>query len=115
MAEERAMAHRKRADIGRILREVKTMVRESKDPRATALAELKEEEDGDPFRILIGTILSQRTRDERTTLDRPNAADRVVARSFYRTLRESGYSPKELLAVSTELIELVTRDLEKQG
>ena len=54
-------------------------------------------------------------RDERTTLDRPNAADRVVARSFYRTLRESGYSPKELLAVSTELIELVTRDLEKQG
>ena len=44
------------------------MVRESEDPRATALAELKDAEDGDPFRILIGTILSQRTRDERTTL-----------------------------------------------
>lgn len=44
------------------------MVRESKDPRATALAELKETEEGDPFRILIGTILSQRTRDEKTTL-----------------------------------------------
>jgi endonuclease-3 len=44
------------------------MVRESKDPRATALSELKEEEDGDPFRILIGTILSQRTRDEMTTV-----------------------------------------------
>jgi len=44
------------------------MVRESKDPRATALAELKDAEEGDPFRILIGTILSQRTRDERTTL-----------------------------------------------
>jgi endonuclease-3 len=68
MAEERAMAHRKRADIGRILREVKTMVRESKDARATALSELKDVEEGDPFKILIGTILSQRTRDENTTL-----------------------------------------------
>jgi hypothetical protein len=54
------------------------------------------------------------TRDERKALDEPNAADRIVARSFYTTLRENGYTPKELLAVSTELIELVTRDLEKQ-
>jgi len=51
-----------------MLREIAGMVRESKDPRATALAELKETEDGDPSRILIGTILSQRTRDEKTTL-----------------------------------------------
>jgi endonuclease-3 len=62
------MADRKRADIGPILRQIAKMVRESKDPRATALAELKDAEDGDPFRILIGTILSQRTRDENTTL-----------------------------------------------
>lgn len=62
------MADRKRADIGLILREVSKMVRETKDPRATALAELKDTEEGDPFRILIGTILSQRTRDERTAL-----------------------------------------------
>ena len=38
---------------------------------------------------------------------------RVVARSFYNELRESGYSPKELLAVSIELIDLITRDLPK--
>jgi len=57
-----------RKDIGPILHEIAKMVRGSKDPRATALAELKETEDGDPFRILIGTILSQRTRDEKTTL-----------------------------------------------
>jgi hypothetical protein len=44
-----------------------------------------------------------------------SAAERVVARSFYRTLRESGYSATELLAVSTEFIELVTRDLEKRS
>ncbi len=65
-----------RSDIGPILREIARMVRESKDPRATALAELKETEEGDPFRILIGTILSQRTRDERTSL----ATDRLFRR-----------------------------------
>jgi endonuclease-3 len=65
-----------RKDIGPILREIAKMVRESKDPRATALAELKEAEDGDPFRILIGTILSQRTRDEMTTL----ATERLFGR-----------------------------------
>ena len=70
------MADRKRADIGPILRDIAKMVRESKDPRATALAELKDAEDGDPFRILIGTILSQRTRDERTTL----ATERLFGR-----------------------------------
>jgi endonuclease-3 len=60
------MADRK--DIGPILRDITKMVRESKDPRATALTELKETEEGDPFRILIGTILSQRTRDEMTSV-----------------------------------------------
>jgi endonuclease III len=62
------MADRKRADVGRILRDIAKMVRESKDPRATALAELKDAEEGNPFRILIGTILSQRTRDEMTSV-----------------------------------------------
>lgn len=35
--------------------------------RATALKNLQTQEDGDPFKILIGTILSARTRDETTT------------------------------------------------
>ncbi|MCS4540205.1 MAG: endonuclease III [Thaumarchaeota archaeon] len=46
---------------------MRVMVYGSKDGRATALAELKDAEDGDPFKILIGTILSHRTRDENTT------------------------------------------------
>jgi hypothetical protein len=41
--------------------------------------------------------------------------ERIVARSFYGTLRESGYCPRELLAVCTELIDLVTRDLESHA
>ena len=41
--------------------------REDKLPRLTALKSLQLEEQGDPFKILIGTILSARTRDENTT------------------------------------------------
>src|SRR5271154_498609 len=81
------MADRKRKDVGSILREIAKMVRESTDPRATALSELKDAEDGDPFRILIGTILSQRTRDERTTL----ATERLFAR--FKGPRELSRAP----------------------
>lgn len=35
--------------------------------RSTALEELKKSQDNDPFKILIGTIMSSRTRDEKTT------------------------------------------------
>jgi endonuclease-3 len=35
--------------------------------RLTALKELQMEEDNDPFKILIGTILSARSRDETTS------------------------------------------------
>ena len=40
-------------------------------------------------------------------------AVRILARSFYKELRSSGYTPKHLLALSTELIELITLDLRK--
>jgi endonuclease-3 len=43
------------------------MVYGSTDRRATALAQLQDATGSDPFRILISTILSQRTRDENTT------------------------------------------------
>lgn len=36
--------------------------------RLTALRELQREEDNDPFKILIGTILSARTKDENTKI-----------------------------------------------
>lgn len=47
-----------------------------KPPRMTALRELRESEQGDPFAILIGTILSARTKDENTA--------RVVKSLFLR-------------------------------
>jgi len=45
-------------------------------------------------------------------LDR-SAGARILARSFYKELRSSGYTPRQLLALSTELIELITQDLQK--
>jgi endonuclease III len=67
LVQERALGNRKRLGISGILREMRRMVHGSTDKRATALAQLQETEGGDPFRILIGTILSHRTRDENTT------------------------------------------------
>jgi Predicted EndoIII-related endonuclease len=54
---------------------IRRMLEETTDRRRTALALLKKEEDEDPFKILIGTILSHRTRDENTT---------IAARNLFR-------------------------------
>jgi hypothetical protein len=40
------------------------------------------------------------------------AGARILARSFYKELRENGYTPRQLLALSTELIDLITQDLQ---
>jgi len=45
------------------------------------------------------------------SIDRAAGA-RILARSFYRELRENGYTPRQLLALSTELIDLITQDLQ---
>jgi len=42
------------------------------------------------------------------------AGARILARSFYRELRENGYTPRQLLALSTELIDLITQDLQNE-
>ncbi len=67
MVQKGALDYTKKLSMGKILAKIRVMVYGSKDGRATALAELKEAEGGDPFKILIGTILSHRTRDENTT------------------------------------------------
>ena len=43
-----------------------------------------------------------------------SAGARILARSFYKELRSSGYTPRQLLTLSTELIELITQDLQKE-
>ena len=54
---------------------------------------------------------AQATGPSATSREEAIACERFVARSFYNEMRENGYTPKELLAVSIELIALVTHDL----
>ena len=56
------------------------------------------------------TLSSETARNKAVPGTAPSGA-RILARSFYRELRSNGYSPAELVAVSTELIELVTLEL----
>ncbi len=51
-----------------ILRKMRDTLKNGRFNRLTALRELQEEEDGDPFKILIGTIISARTKDENSKL-----------------------------------------------
>lgn len=64
-----------------ILQGMITTMNAVKPPRMTALRELHEAETGGPFSILIGTILSARTKDENTT--------KVVKKLFsrYKTVK----------------------------
>ena len=69
-----------------------------KPPRMTALRELHEAETGGPFSILIGTILSARTKDESTT--------RVV-----KVLFSKYKNPKELANAKIKDIEKIIRSI----
>jgi endonuclease-3 len=67
--------------IGKILEGMINTMNTVNPPRMTALRELREAENGSSLSILIGTILSARTRDENTSV--------VVRKLFsrYRTAR----------------------------
>ena len=53
--------------ISKLFALIQSTLRDNNLVRPTALKNLQIQEDGDPFKILIGTILSARTRDEVTT------------------------------------------------
>ena len=110
------MDYRKLLGISGILREMRRMVYGSTDRRATALAQLQEAEGGDPFRILIGTILSQRTRDENTTMATENLFSRYKSpfelakadpKMVRRLIRSSGFynmKTKSIIRTSKQLV-----------
>lgn len=82
----------------RILSKMIKTMNSVKPPRMTALRELHEAENGSPLSILIGTILSARTRDENTSA--------VVKKLFakYKTshaLANARYSDVEKIIRST--------------
>src|SRR5215207_6270668 len=53
--------------MSNIIEKMELVLYDKKPYRITALKQLQDEESRDPFKILIGTILSSRTRDETTT------------------------------------------------
>jgi endonuclease III len=53
--------------FSKIISLMQSTLRKNNLVRPTALKNLQTQEDGDPYKILIGTILSARTRDETTT------------------------------------------------
>jgi len=97
MVEERAMADR-RPSIAFILRRMRIMVESSQDRRATALGELRKSENSDPFKVLIGTILSHRTRDESTS--------RANERLF-----EVYHTPRELANADPKMVKELIRSV----
>ena len=100
-----------------MLREIRRMVYGSKDKRATALAELQAAEGSDPFRILISTILSHRTRDENTTKATENLFSvyktpvqlaNANPRTVRRLIRPSGFynmKTKNIMKASRQLVD----------
>ena len=103
--------------ISTILSRIRKMVYGSTDARTTALAELQDQEQGDPFRILIGTILSHRTRDENTSKAVENlfsryktpqqlaSANPSVVRKLIRPSGFYNMKTKNIIKVSRQLLE----------
>jgi endonuclease-3 len=93
------------------------MVYGSRDRRATALAQLQASEGGDPFRILIGTILSHRTRDENTTRATENLFSRYKTpaqlagadpRVVRKLIKPSGFynvKTKNIITASRQIVD----------
>jgi endonuclease-3 len=116
MVQKGTVGDRGSPSIGATLRRIRLMVYGSKDRRATALAQLQDVEKGDPFRILISTILSQRTRDKNTTRASENLFSRYgtaeeLARAdlaaVRKLIRPSGFynvKAKSVVRVSKQLI-----------
>lgn len=100
-----------------MLREMRRMVYGSTDKRATALSQLKNAEGGDPFKILIGTILSHRTKDENTTRATENLFSRYKTPGqiadadpgeVRRLIRPSGFynmKTKNIMRASRQVVE----------
>ncbi len=111
------MDNRERIGLPQMLREIRRMVYGSTDRRATALSQLKEAEGGDPFKILIGTILSHRTKDENTTRATENLFSRYKTpaqiagadpREVRRLIRPSGFynmKTRNIMMASKQVVE----------
>ena len=84
--------------VGKVLKKMNQVLYHEKLPRLTALRELQMEEQGDSFKILIGTILSSRTRDEKT---------KMVVNNLFRRFKNA----KELAEVDIDEIKTIIHSI----
>jgi endonuclease III len=86
------------ACIYEIMKKMKQTLSYEKLARPTALKGLQAEEKQDPFKILIGTILSARTRDEITT---------KVVNSLFRKFK----NPEELAEADIDVVKAIIHSI----
>jgi hypothetical protein len=54
-------------------------------------------------------------QSESATLPNREKALRILSKSIYKELRQNGYAPKQIVALATELISLVTSDIKEDS
>lgn len=61
--------------------------------------------------------MSQALATRETPAPTPNRerALKILSKSIYRELRQNGYEPKQIVALATELITLVTTDIKEDS
>ena len=54
-------------------------------------------------------------REAAATSSNRERALKILSKSIYRELRQNGYEPKQIVALATELITLVTTDIKEDS
>ena len=53
------------------------------------------------------------TRESSNSVNNQQKALKILAKSVYKELRQNGYEPKQIVALASEIISLVTSDIDK--
>ena len=53
------------------------------------------------------------TKESNTSVNNQQKALKILAKSVYKELRQNGYEPKQIVALASEIISLVTSDIDK--
>ena len=56
-------------------------------------------------------LATQATQEAAPTAPNRERALKILSKSIYKELRENGYEPKQIVALATEIISLVTTDI----
>jgi hypothetical protein len=55
------------------------------------------------------------TREQAPAVPNRERALKILSKSLYRELRQNGYEPKQIVALATEIIGLVTSDIKEDS